>query len=229
MYNKIGGSMNKNENHQYLISKLCLIVLMVSYLAYFIYCYVTKDFDFNNKLNIFKLVLIFISLVTLGITLMTSNGICLFFSVLNYTLIVCLIGISVYEVFPTSRKEKEPKEEKEEIKEETVTSKSISCHGKTEISDYTDDKIDKLIYTYTFTIEKEKDAQEIVKKFNDKYNSINEIYGEINIDDNVTVILNYNLKDINLDDHKDIIEEKLLSYNSLKETDLTNLTCEEQN
>lgn len=223
----------KKTNKTFIGSKIFMFILIIGYFSYFIYFYVTSDFNWNDKLNIFKVVLLIITVFILCITALTNNTVALFFSIINYILIFCLIGISATKYINIDLSKDVKQKVKSESKKEVKPQKEkIVCMGKTDISDnteididYTDDKTNLLVYRYHFDLDKQQDAEKIVNEFNKEYSNIESIYGEININDSVTVALTYDIDNIKKEELPNLKDNKFLSYKELQASDLNNLQC----
>lgn len=218
----------KHIDKKELIMKLILFFLVIGYLIYFIYEYLNVGFDFSTKANLFKLTLLFISIFLLCLVSVTNKTAALFFSIINYILILFLIGLDLITLIPKPKEEEKPKEEPEE-KEELV---ELVCTGRTDISsdtiievNYTGDVVNKIIYTYTFegdeleVIEKEKD------NFDKTYENINGISSGTSISDKGILTFTFDMDEIDKDK---LPEDKkyLQSFKELNEKDLANLDCQ---
>ena len=211
-----------NDKKNDLISKICLFVLIISYFIYFIYSYITTDYDFNNKVNLFKLMLFFVALLGLGLTIVTNKSVSLFFNIFDFIIILFLIGLTIMDFIP-----KEEKEESKETSKEVAIKRSITCsYDNTKIDvTYTNNNINNIIYTYTYPLGQEDKLNNEVLAFNEKYQDTEAIYGEININDDITLTYTYNIDDIDINKYKDIIDNKLLYYDKLHDEELYQMTC----
>ena len=214
----------KKTSKYYLIYKIPMLILIISYLIYFIYEYISKDYDINKKENIINIGLIFLSIFLLGLAIVTNNKISLVFTVTNYVVILFLIVPIVLAVLP--------KHEKNSTASKIVEDEKITCTGSTDTSDetqididYNGDRINKIVYTYIFNIDKKDGAENLVNRFDKKYNDIDNIYSEITISDNVVVTFTYKLENVDQNKLKEIDEDIETSFKKLKETQLNNLTC----
>lgn len=214
----------KKTSKYYLIYKIPMLILIISYLIYFIYEYISKDYDINKKENIINIGLIFLSIFLLGLAIVTNNKISLVFTVTNYVVILFLIVPIVLAVLP--------KREKNSTASKIVEDEKITCTGSTDTSDetqididYNGDRINKIVYTYIFNIDKKDGAENLVNRFDKKYNDIDNIYSEITISDNVVVTFTYKLENVDQNKLKEIDEDIETSFKKLKETQLNNLTC----
>ncbi len=219
---------NKNEvvekqetiDKKELIMKLILYLLVIGYLIYFVYDYLTGNFDWENKVNIFKVVILLISIFILGIVTVTNKSIALFFSITDYILILCLIGLTVTSLIsPTKKDEKEQKEEKH----------NLICTGRTENSaqttievEYTNDTINLLKYTYLIDVDEQSHAEKLKEDFDKQYQDEENIYSEINISNDIILSFTYDMDKVN---KKKINDEKLLSFTKLNDQELSNMEC----
>lgn len=201
--------------------KIPMFILVIGYLIYFIYTFITKDYNFDDNFNKINLVLIFVSVFLLGCSAITTSKITFIYTLANYIIVFILISTSIYSVLPT--KDKKANEKKEEI---------VICEGKTESSDntkievtHTNDKVNKIIYTYVFDLKNKTGAENLVNRFDKSYLDFTNIYSEIEINDKVTVNLYYNLDNVSMDVINNIDSEITDSYSKLKENTLKNLTC----
>ena len=110
------------------------------------------------------------------------------------------------------------------------------CTGSTESSDnttvevsYSNNKINKLSYTYIFDLKNKTGAENLVNRFDKQFADFTSIYSEIEISDKVTVKLTFNLENVSMDTVKSIDENITDDFNELKEKQLNNLTCEQKN
>lgn len=202
-----------------LIFKIISIILVLGYIVFFIIQYITTNFDFNNNIN--KIVLLFSLIFILCLCLVTKKKISIFFSILSWILVIILIFPNIYKIIPNPIKSTEKN-----------TLNKISCSGKTDTSDdtiididYKNDKINKIIYTYTFDIDKKDGAQNLVNRFNNLYSDLINIYGEIEISDNVVVKITYKLENMDIDKIKEIDDNFTDSYKKFKKENLDSLTC----
>ncbi len=211
-----------------LAAKLIMFILIIGYLAYFIYNYINTDFDWTNKINIFKVTLIFIIIIFLGIICLSNNKATLFFTIINYILICVLIVVSLIDILP----KKEKPATKQTKKEKTIDEGQLICTGKTNTSDntkiqvtYKEDEIKELIYTYEFDLKDKEKAQELVNNFDNKYKEFNTIYSEISINDKINIIFTYNIEDV---EQQNLDKLDIKSYKELKEKELDKLTCQKK-
>ena len=201
--------------------KIPMFILVIGYLIYFIYTFITKDYDFNDKFNKINLVLIFVSVFLLGCSAITTSRRTLIYTISNYIIVFILIGTSIYNIIP--KKDKNNSINKEE---------TLICNGKTDTSDnttievtYEGNKIKKLVYTYLFNIKNKTGAENLVNRFDKAFASFTNIYSEIEISDNVTVRFTYNLENVSIDTVKEINNDITDSYDELKKNTLDNLSC----
>lgn len=214
----------KKTNKYYLILKIPMLILIMFYLIYFIYEYISKDYDLNKRENIINIVLIFTSIILLGLSIITSNKLTLVFTCTNYLVTILLFT----PVILTSL----PKLEKQVPTSKNIEEKQITCSGSTDTSDitqidvnYSEDKIKKIVYIYTFNIDKKDGAENLMNRFDRKYNEIDNIYSEITIGDKVTVTFTYKLENVDQNKLKEVDEEFEPSFKNFKEKELKNLTC----
>lgn len=215
---------NLKTNKYYLIYKIPMLILIISYLIYFIYEYISKDYDINKKENIINIGLIFLSIFLLGLSIVTNNKISLVFTFTNYIVILFLIVPSILTILP--------KFEKSTTVNKIIEDEKITCTGITDTSDdpkididYNEDQIKKIVYTYTFNINKKDGAENLVNRFDRKYSEIDNIYSEITISDNVIVTFTYKLENVDQDKLKELDEDIETSFKKYKEKELNNLTC----
>ncbi len=215
---------NVKKNKYYLIYKIPMLILIICYLIYFVYEYISKDYDINKKENIINIVLIFLSIFLLGLAIVTNNKISLIFTITNYIVILFLIVPIVSTILP--------KFEKSSTVSKTIEDEKITCTGITDTSDktqididYNKDQIKKIVYTYTFNIDKKDGAENLVNRFDKKYSEIDNIYSEITISDNVIVTFTYKLENIEQNKLKELDEDIETSLEKFKEKELNNLAC----
>lgn len=215
--------MNKEYKGNTIGFKIPMFILVIGYLIYFIYTFITKDYNFNDKFNKINLVLIFISVFLLGCSAITNSRRTIFYTICNYIVVFVLIGTSIYSVLPKDNKNKNKIE-------------TMICTGSTESSDnttvevsYSNNKINKLSYTYIFDLKNKTGAENLVNRFDKQFANFNSIYSEIEISDKVTVKLTFNLENVSMDTVKSIDENITNDYNELKEKQLNGLTCEQKN
>lgn len=215
---------NVKTNKYYLIYKIPMLILIISYLIYFIYEYISKDYDINKKENIINIVLIFLSIFLLGLAIVTNNKISLIFTFTNYIVILFLIVPTILTILP--------KFEKSTTVNKIIEDEKITCTGITDTSnetkidiDYNENQIKKIVYTYTFNIDKKDGAENLVNRFDRKYSEIDNIYSEITISDNVIVTFTYKLENVDQDKLKELDEDIETSFKKFKENELNNLTC----
>ncbi len=214
----------KKTNKYYLIYKIPMLIAIIGYLIYFIYEYINKDYDISKRENIINTVLIFVSIFLLGLSIVTSNKLTLAFTFTNYIVIILLIAPIISASLPKS--------EKNSPANKKITEEKITCEGSTETSeitqvdvDYAEDKIKRIVYTYTFNIDKKDGAENLKNRFDHKYSEIDNIYSEITISDKVTVTFTYKLENIEAEKLKEADEELETSFKKFKERELNNLTC----
>ena len=125
-----------------------------------------------------------------------------------------------------------PKFEKSTTVNKIIEDEKITCTGITDTSDdtkididYNEDQIKKIVYTYTFNINKKDGAENLVNRFDRKYSEIDNIYSEITISDNVIVTFTYKLENVDQDKLKELDEDIETSFKKYKEKELNNLTC----
>lgn len=206
-----------------LIYKLITFILVIMYFIYYIYQYITKDFDLNNKINFIRTIILFLSIFLLGCTSITKKRTSIVFSIITYIVLSILIIPNIYSLIPKIEK-KEKKSTNEKIK--------ITCEGSTDTSDntiinidYTNDTINKVVYSYTYKLENKTGAENLVNRFDKMYAYVSNIYSEIEISDKVIVTFTYKFDDVNIDKIKEIDDSITTSYKEFKNNNLNNLTC----
>lgn len=202
-----------------LVFKIISIILVLGYIGFFVFEYITTDFDFNK--NIFKIILFFILIFIFCCCLITKNKVSICFGILSWILILLLIFPNIHKIIPN------PINNNNKNKLNKIT-----CNGSTDTSDntiididYTNDKINKIIYTYTFDIDKKDGAQNLVNRFDKMYSDFASIYSEIEISDNVVVKITYKLDNVDIDKITEIDDDFTASYKIFKKEKLKNLTC----
>lgn len=202
-----------------LLFKIVSIIFVLGYIVFFIYQFINTDFNFEN--NLYKIVLLFILLLLFCCCLVTKNIISIMLGICSWIIILFLIFPNIQKLIPNP------------IKDSTKTNRNkITCNGSTDTSDktiididYTNDKIIKIIYTYTFDIEKKDGVQNLVNRFDKMYSDFASIYSEIEISDNVIVKITYKLDNVDIDKIKEIEETFTNSYKEFKKKNLNNFTC----
>lgn len=205
-----------------LIFKIPMFILTIGYLTFFIYQYIKNGFEFNNIGNIIKIILVFLSVIFLGCATITTNKRAIIFTSLNYITLLILIIPIIVKVIPKT----------DDYKEEKTSKENITCDGKSDISDNTKveiskkgNEIQRIVYTYTFDIKDQTEAENVFNRFDKQFNSINNIYSEITISDNVIVTFTYNLENVKLEDVKAIDDSITTSYKDFKDKQLSGFSC----
>ena len=203
-----------------LIFKIISIIFILGYISFFIFKYITTDFNLDK--NFFKTILFFILIIIFCCCLITKRKVSIFFSIISWLLILLLVFSNIEKLIPNPIKNENNKNEL----------KKITCSGSTDTSDntiididYTNDKISKIIYTYTFDIDKQDGAQNLVNRFDKMYSDFVNIYSEIEISDNVVVKTTYKLNNVDIDKIKEIDEDFTNSYKEFKKKNLKDLAC----
>ena len=210
------------KKKSYLKYKVPMFLLSIGYIVYFIYLFLTKDYDFNKTINIIKLVGLFLLVFILGLTSLTNSKLTIFFSIIGYLLITSLVILNLNIKIPKINNSKEAK----------TNSGKITCKGKTDTSDnttididYKKDKINTIIYTYRFDIKNKTGAENLVNHFDKSYIDYNNIYSEITISNDVEVKFYYNLDNIDINKIKEINDKITDSYKEFKKNELSSLEC----
>lgn len=203
-----------------LVFKIISIVFLLGYICFFIFQYIFTDYNLNK--NILKIILFFILIIIFCCCLITKRKVSIFFSIVSWLLILFLVFPNIEKLIPNP------------IKNENNKNKlnKITCNGSTDTSDntiidinYTNDKISKIIYTYTFDIDKKDGAKNLANRFNKLYSDFVNIYSEIEISDNVVVRTTYKLNNLDINKIKDIDKDFTDSYKEFKKKYLKFFTC----
>lgn len=194
-----------------IILKIFILIITLSYMAYFIYDILNSEFILNNTLYI-KTGLVLFNMFILIITLV-SNNIGKITSVFNILIVLALIIIDFY---PTSSDKK------------VVTQEHLLCTND-DISVnvfYTENKVNKIIYTHIF--DDNDGAQNFVNKFDNQYLSFDSIYSEIIFGDNIEINLTYDLDNTDMNKLNEMYTYDLSNLKELKSNELDNYTCKRQ-
>lgn len=212
-----------NYKKSYLKHKIIMYLFSIIYIVYFVYLFMTKEFNLNNNMDLIRIIGLFIIVFINGLATLTNSKLTIFLSILVYIL---TIGLTI-----TTLNIKVPKI-KSINKNNTNETGHIICVGKTDTSDdskievtYNKDKIDRITYTYIFDIKNKTGAENLVNHF-DKANSSNDnIYSEITISDNVEVKFYYNLNNADIKEIQKDNNKITDSYKEFKKNELDKLQC----
>lgn len=211
----------KNKKN-YILHKIPIFILTITYIIYFIIMFINKDFSLNNNKDLINIICLFVLVILLGIISITNSKLTVFISIVSYIIYILLIINNTNIKLPNINIKKKTQEKE----------KSIICNGKTDISDntiinitYKGDIISNITYTYKYDIKNKTGAENLVNHFDKLYSDYGNIYSEITISDDVIVNLYYNFKDINIDEIKKLDEKITNSYKELNEKELSKLEC----
>lgn len=211
-----------NYKKSYLKHKIIMYLFSITYIVYFIYLFMTKDFDFKNQMDLIRFIGLFVLVFFNGLATLTNSKLTVFLSIIVYLLV---IGLTI-----TTLNIKVPKvKNKQSNNNETG---NIICTGKTDTSDdttiqveYENDVINKIIYTYIFDKKNKTGAENLANHF-DKSNSGNDnIYSEITISDKVEVKFYYILDNVDIKEIQKSNNKITSSYKEFKKNELNNMKC----
>lgn len=193
-----------------IILKLFILFITILYMSYFIYTILNNDFKVDNIL-IIKSSLIILNILILLITLISKYA-GKITSILNIIIIIVLIGIDIYPLVNIKKEDNQ--------KEITCTNDDISVKVL-----YKKNKVNKIIYTYTFDNDDMDGAQNFVNKFDTQYAAFDSIYSEIIFGDNITINLTYDIDKTDMDKLNEIYDYDLSNLDELKSNELNNYIC----
>lgn len=193
-----------------IILKLFILFITILYMSYFIYTILNNDFKVDNIL-IIKSSLIILNILILLITLISKYA-GKITSILNIIIIIVLIGIDIYPLVNIKKEDNQ--------KEITCTNDDISVKVL-----YKKNKVNKIIYTYTFDNDDMDGAQNFVNKFDTQYAAFDSIYSEIIFGDNITINLTYDIDKTDMDKLNEIYDYDLSNLDDLKSSELNNYIC----